>query len=125
MEETRRFMKILKQIAIIWAVTLAGELLSALIPLSIPAGVYGLVLMLVLLLTGVIKLEQVERAGLFLVEIMPVMFIPAAAGLLDTWDSLRQFAVPFLITITLITWLVMALSGKLTQALMKREGKDQ
>lgn len=118
-------MKILKQIAIIWAVTLAGELLSALIPLSIPAGVYGLVLMLVLLLTGIIKLEQVERAGLFLVEIMPVMFIPAAAGLLDTWDSLRQFAVPFLITITLITWLVMALSGKLTQALMKQEGKDQ
>lgn len=115
-------MKILKQIAIIWAVTLAGELLSALLPLSIPAGVYGLVLMLVLLLTGAVKLEQVEQAGQFLVEIMPIMFIPAAVGLVDAWDSLRQFALPFLLTITVITWLVMALSGKLTQTLLKKGG---
>lgn len=115
-------MKILKQIAVIWAVTLAGELLSTLIPLSIPAGVYGLILMLVLLLTGAVKLEQVERTAQFLVDVMPVMFIPAAVGLIETWESLRQFAVPFLLTITAVTWLVMALSGKLTQVLMKKEG---
>ena len=75
-------MKIIRQIVIIWAVTLAGELLSALVPLPIPAGVYGLVLMLVLLLTGALKLEQVEQTALYLVEIMPVMFIPAAVGLM-------------------------------------------
>ena len=64
-------MKIIRQIVIIWAVTLAGELLSALVPLPIPAGVYGLVLMLVLLLTGALKLEQVEQTGYGIV--MPEM----------------------------------------------------
>lgn len=75
--------------------TLAGELLSALVPLPIPAGVYGLVLMLVLLLTGALKLEQVEQTALYLVEIMPVMFIPAAVGLVECWSSRAPSPFPF------------------------------
>lgn len=118
-------MKIIRQIVIIWAVTLAGELLSALIPLPIPAGVYGLVLMLTLLLTGALKLEQVEQTALYLVEIMPVMFIPAAVGLVECWSSLRSFAVPFLLAVTAVTWIVMILSGKLTQLLLKKGADGQ
>ena len=58
-----------------------GEFFRMVIPLPVPASVYGLVLLLAALLTGVIKLDQVEGAADFLIEIMPVMFIPAAVGL--------------------------------------------
>lgn len=73
-------MKYLRQFAIILFVSLLGELLRILIPLPIPASVYGLVLMLVALTTGMLKVHQVKAAADFLIEIMPVMFIPAGLG---------------------------------------------
>ena len=81
-------MKFLKQFLIILAISLIGEILKSVLPFPIPASIYGMVLMFILLLTGVIKLEQVRDAGKFLIEIMPVMFIPAGVGLMSSWLSL-------------------------------------
>ena len=53
-------MKYVKQFAIILLVSLAGELMSFLLPLPVPASIYGLVLMLFSLLTGLIKLDAVH-----------------------------------------------------------------
>ena len=72
-------MKYVKQFAMILLVSFAGELLNYLLPLPVPASIYGLVLMLVCLLTGIIKLDAVRDTACFLIEIMPLMFIPAAA----------------------------------------------
>lgn len=77
-------MKYMKQLLIIFGVTCIGEILKHFIPLPIPASIYGLVIMLVCLTTGIIKLDHVRECGEFLVEIMPLMFIPAAVGLLDS-----------------------------------------
>ena len=87
-------MKYLRQFAIILFVSLLGELLRILIPLPITASVYGLVLMLVALTTGMLKVHQVKAAADFLIEIMPVMFIPAGVGLLDSWPALRSVWIP-------------------------------
>ncbi len=114
-------MKLLRQFLIIAAVALAGEALNALIPLPIPASVYGLVLMFVLLLTRVVKLEQVKTASSFLIEIMPVMFIPAAVGLLDTWGALRPVILPVATIVAVTTVIVMAVTGRVTQGVIKRE----
>ena len=77
-------MKFMKQFGIILAVTFLGEALKYVIPLPIPASIYGLVLMLLALCTGILKLDQVKEAATFLIEIMPMMFIPAAVGLMDS-----------------------------------------
>ena len=61
-----------------------GEALHVLIPLPVPASVYGLVIMLIALGTHIIRLEQVKEAAEFLIEIMPVMFIPAGVGITDS-----------------------------------------
>ena len=63
-------MKYLRQFAIILFISLLGELLRVLIPLPIPASVYGLVLMLLALITGVLKVHQVKEASSFLMRIM-------------------------------------------------------
>ena len=65
-------MKYLRQFCIILLVSALGEGLHILLPLPVPASVYGLVLMLGALASGILKLEQVEEAADFLVEIMPV-----------------------------------------------------
>ncbi len=90
-------MKLLYQFGIIMFVTFLGEFLHCLIPLPIPASIYGLLLMLAGLMTKVIKLEQVKIAADFLIEIMPPMFIPAAVGLIVTWSDLKAILVPVLV----------------------------
>mgnify|MGYP002571381122 CR=1 FL=1 len=121
-------MKFMKQFGIILAVTFLGEALKYVIPLPIPASIYGLVLMLLALCTGILKLDQVKEAavqdaGKFLIEIMPMMFIPAAVGLMDSWAQIKGICVP-LIAVTLITTVVvMAVTGLVTQFIIRKGGK--
>ena len=65
-------MKYLKQLLIILAISFVGEALKYFLPLPIPASIYGMVLLFILLLTGVVKLDDVQDVGKFLIEIMPV-----------------------------------------------------
>jgi len=116
-------MKYIKQLCIILAVSLLGEALHALIPLPIPASIYGMLLMLVALLTKVIKLEQVEKTADFLVAIMPLMFIPPAVGLVELSHDILPFLLPALLAVFLLTPLTMGASGSVTQALMKKARK--
>ena len=118
-------MKYIKQLVIIVGISLVGELLKHLLPLPIPASIYGMVLLFVGLMTGVIKLESVKETGKFLIEIMPVMFIPAGVGLLTSWDTLSRILVPVsLITVvTIIT--VMAATGWVSQIMIRKAGEKQ
>ena len=118
-------MKYLRQFAIILFVSFLGELLRILLPLPVPASVYGLLLMLAALCSGIIKLEQVQDASGFLIEIMPVMFIPAAVGLLESWTDLRPVCGPFIIITALTTVIVMAVTGRVTQFMIRKEKKKK
>ena len=119
-------MRFIKQFLIILFVSFLGELLKAILPLPIPASIYGLVIMLALLITGVVKLEQVEGASMFLIDIIPLMFIPASAGLIDIWPSLKPVLLPLLIMTILSTILVMIVSGKVTEFVINMgRGKNE
>lgn len=119
-------MKHFRQFGIILFISLAGEIIHLLIPLPVPASIYGLLLMLAGLKSGIIPLEEVERVSMFLIEIMPLMFIPAAVGLLDSWGSLRPILVPFVIITLFSTFLVMGITGKVTQFFMNtKEGREE
>lgn len=115
-------MKFLRQFMIILLLSFLGEVLKMFIPLPIPASVYGLVLMLVCLMTGVLKTSQVKDAAFFLIEIMPVMFISAAAGLIDSWGVLRPLIVPIMIITVVITVFVMAVTGRVAQMIAQKRG---
>lgn len=118
-------MKLIRQFGIILAITFAGEVLKGLLPLPIPVSIYGLLLMLVLLITGILSLEAVQDAGKFLIEIMPVLFVPAAVGLLDSWPSLQAVLLPVSVITVVTTIFVMAVSGLVTQAVIRRERKPK
>ena len=118
-------MSALMEAAIILGISLAAEIMHALLPLSIPAGIYGMVLMLLLLMSGVLKLEQVRRAGSFLIEIMPVMFIPAAVGLMEIVPQLRGALLPIAVVVVITTVIVMAASGLTAQFIIRREAAKE
>jgi len=119
-------MKILKQFSLILLFSFLGEILHVLIPLPIPASVYGLVLLLAALILGICKIEHVKNAAEFLIEIMPVMFIPAAVGILTTWDILKPVWIPVALITVITTVLVMVVTGRVTQAVIrKNKRKDE
>ena len=117
-------MKYLRQFAIILFISLLGELLRVLIPLPIPASVYGLVLMLLALITGILKVHQVKEASAFLLEIMPVMFIPAGVGLLESWPALKPVWIPVVLITMLTTIIVMVVTGRVAQRIIGKENKE-
>ncbi len=108
-------MKYVKQFAIILVISFAGEWLHSILPLPVPASIYGLVIMFAALYTHILPLESVKRTGDLLIEIMPLMFIPAAVGLINSWDVLRPYCVPFLLITVVSTVVVMGMSGRITQ----------
>ena len=123
-EQKKKVMKYLKQFMVILAFSFLGEVLHQVLPLPIPASVYGLVFMLAALMTGVLKLHQVKETSAFLIEIMPVMFIPAAAGLIDSWGILQPVIIPLGIITVVTTVFVMVVTGLVTQGII-RKGKKK
>ena len=111
-------MKYIRQFVIILFISFIGEAL-------IPASIYGLVLMFVLLETKVLKVEAVQDAGKFLIEIMPMMFIPAGVGLLNAWDTLKPVLIPIIVILFVSTIVVMGVSGKVTQTMIEAEERKK
>ena len=125
MTREKRLMKYMKQLGIIFAVTCIGEILKYVIPLPIPASIYGLVLMLVLMMSRIVMLEQVQDVADFLIEIMPMMFIPAAVGLLVSWKQLKSMLVPVVVITIVSTIIVMAMTGKVSDFLTKERPESR
>ena len=112
-----------KQFGIILLISFAGEALNYLLPLPVPASIYGLVLMFLCLQLRVFRLEDVRDTALFLIEIMPLMFIPAATGLMTSWGIIRAKLFAYLAIAVITTVLVMVVSGRVTQFFLRR-GKE-
>lgn len=118
-------MKYVFQFTRIAGFCLLGEVLAALLPLPIPASVYGLLLMAAALRLGLLRLDQVREAGLFLTGIFPLLFVPAASGVMELGSQLVEVLLPVVIAIVPITALVMAVTGRVAQhCTAPREVKD-
>ena len=118
-------MKYLSQIGIILAISFAGELLNKIIPLPVPASIYGMILLFVGLVSGVIKLSSVKETGKFLIDIMPLLFIPATVGLVESWGKMQDFLVAIVVISLVSTVVVAAVSGRITQFIINRKTKDK
>lgn len=94
------------------------------LPLPVPASVYGLVLLLLALNFRLIKLEDVKEVGIYLTGIFPLLFVPAAAGVMELWAEMGEMLLPILIAIIPVTVLVMVSAGKTTQALTGHKNKE-
>ena len=98
--------------------------MHAVLPLPIPASIYGLILLLAALKLGIVKLDQVKEVGLFLTGIFPLLFVPAAAGIMELWAEMGDMLLPIVIAIVPVTILVLASAGRTTQALTRRKRKE-
>ena len=118
-------MKYIRQFTIILFISLVGEVLNYLLPLPIPASIYGIVIMFAALLTGVIPLDSIKETAKFLIAIMPIMFGAPAVSLMDSWDVFSANAVKYVALVLVSAVLVMGVTGRVTQWMLRRTGQPE
>ena len=107
-------MEILKQFGMILSISFWGEVFHILLPLPVPASIYGIVILFLCLELKLLPVTAVKKASSFLLQIMPVMFIPAAVGLMDSWGAVKSSVLPYLAITALSTFAVMVVAGRVT-----------
>lgn len=117
-------MKYFPQFMIILAFSLIGELLQTLIPLPIPASIYGFVFLFLALCSGLLKPEKVSVAADWLISVMPLLFIAPAANILVHFDVIAPELGGIVAVVVTSTLVVFAVAGTVTRLLMKKEDKE-
>ena len=115
-------MKYLHQAVLLAAITFAAELVKYVVPLPVPASIYGLLLLFCLLKSGIVKLEQVEDVGGLLLELMPVLLVPASVSFLTVMDTIQAMLLPVLLMGFVGTLVVMVVTGRVSQWMIRRKG---
>ena len=115
-------MKNIRQFAIIMLLSLLGEFCHLIIPLPIPASIYGMVLLFLALLSKVLKVEAVKETGAFLVSLLPLLFVVTTVGLMGCWDLIRDDLLQIGIVIVVTTFFTFGVSGLLTKLFCKDGG---
>lgn len=118
-------MKYVIQFLIIAAFAFVGELLHWFIPLPIPASIYGIVLLFIALELRWVKVSDIREVSSFLIAVMPIMFIPAAAGLMESWGAVKSSVWEYALITIVSTFVVMGVSGAVTQFVIRRGKKNE
>lgn len=111
-------MRYVIQLFIIICFSFAGELAHKVLAFPIPASIYGIVLLFVALELKWIKVKQIREVSTTLIISMPVMFVPPAVGLVNSWEDIRHNWHEYLLITFTSTFLVMAIAGWTTQRII-------
>ena len=118
-------MKYVKQFAIIALMTFLGECLNLLLPLPVPASIYGMILLFLSLQTGILKLYQIEETADLLLAVMPIFFISPTVSLMSSIGVIKDSLAGVLVICLLSTIIVMAVTGLVSQAIIRHDKKKK
>lgn len=110
------------QIAILIVIYQMGSLITRFFNLQVPGNVIGILLLLVLLWTRVIKVEQIDLAATWLLKHLSFFFIPIAVGLMTLGPIFLNKGIVILIVLITSAFIGLLSAGKVTQSvIMKKE----
>ena len=115
------FTNYLFQFARILAFCFLGEVCHAVLPLPVPASVYGMLLLLICLCTKVIKLDQIQETADFMLVAMPLVFVGPGVALMESFGLMKDSLLGILVISVLSTMAVMVLTGLIAQILVRRK----
>ena len=111
-------MKYAYQVMIIGGISFAGELLNTLLPLPVPASVYGMVILLICLCTKVIRLNQIQETADFMLVAMPLVFVGPGVALMEAFGLMKDSLLGVVIISIVSMVFVMILTGLIAQFLV-------
>lgn len=117
----RLALRVVGQAALFESMYLAGTSLASGFHLPLPGSLLGMLLLLCLLAAGVVREEQLDELGRFMLTHLAFFFVPLAVGVM-TYSALLSSAGPVLV-IALVGSAAagLAVAGLVGQALARRE----
>lgn len=117
-------MKYISQVLYILLFSLLGEILQVIVPLPIPAAIYGIILLLIALWTGLLKEEKISDAAGFLISIMPILFVTPAVKILQYWELISDCLGQIITIMVVSTFVVFTVSGLVAKVFRKKEDQE-
>ena len=119
---------VMGELALIFGISLVGEGVAALLPVSFPASVISLLVLLGLLLLGVVKVDHIREKSDFLLGNLGFFFVPAGVGIINyanvIWENAAAF-VTICVVSTVLTYGATAWAVHLTCRLMEKKGERE
>ncbi|MGL5066790.1 MAG: CidA/LrgA family protein [Sarcina sp.] len=112
-------MKLLRELLLILVIYFVGEFLSKGLHLPLPGNILGMIILLILLCTKIVKVEQVDDVSTFLLDHLAFLFIPAGVAVLNAMNVLDGHIIQLLIIVITSTMVIMAVTGTIVQIVMK------
>ena len=118
-------MKMLKQICIIFLIYLIGVFISKSLELPIPGSIIGMVILLVLLLSGAIKLESIDKVSDFILDNLALFFIPSGVGIITIYSSIQNQIIQIALLCVGTTAIVMSVTALTVKFIRKIVDKKE
>lgn len=118
-------MNIMAQAAIIFGLCLVSEGLAALIPVAFPASVIALLLLGLLLFTGVLKPQHIQKFSAFLIANMAFFFLPSCVEVVEHAPAILRQLLPFALVVVLTTPVVYFVTAWTVQLTVRLMGKQK
>lgn len=116
-------MKIFRETLIVLIIYLIGEFLSKFFSLPIPGNILGMLILLLLLITKVIKVNQIETVSNFFLDHLAFFFIPAGVKLMSSFDIIKDDLLNILLICFITTALVILFTGKTVDYILQIKDK--
>ena len=115
---------VMGELALIFGISLVGEGVAALLPVSFPASVISMILLMVLLLTGAVKEWQIQSVSHFLIANMAFFFIPSLVGTMEHGAMLKSQVLVIVGLTTPVVYLATSWTVQLMLRLFRRKGEE-
>ena len=112
-------MKILKELAIIMGILFVSHVIKEISNIPIPATVLGMIIMLLLLLSGIVKAKNIEKTANFLLDNLTFLFIPGGVGLITSFGLIKGQVIKILLVVVAATAIGIATTGLTIKLLIK------
>ncbi|MEH7416607.1 CidA/LrgA family protein [Neobacillus drentensis] len=117
--------KFLFQLIILIVIYQVGNLTAKYLNIQIPGNVIGIVVLLLLLWTGLMKVEQIEWAAGWLLKHLGFFFIPISVGLMTLGDIIKSRGWILLVILFISALIGIIAAGKTTQAVISKNQKEK
>ena len=109
------------QLAVIFAICLAGEFLHRIVGIPLPGNIIGMVLLLALLCLKIIKPEQISGVSSFFLNYLALFFLPPSIAIMAVGDDVLS-KWPLLLCLCIVfTLITLAVSGRCTQLFIRKQ----
>lgn len=116
---------IIIQVLIIHVFLFLGAAVKEVVPLPIPASMFGLCLLFLALFLKIIKLEWVEKGANWLMAELLLFFIPSAVGIVNYDEIISLQGAEIVMLIGISTMIVVGMTAVIAEIMMRRKKSVQ